>query len=272
MQNNIFINEAVTKAIEDYLSSKVSPAGEKYNSFLVVIIRALINIYGELDIINPFRTRNETGLGSFEENLKKYGLSIDGIKEFEEEVLAFYHNNTKESFLKIQRCLINMFVLKCSQNNLSEEEINSFKSLLYTRNETNEYKKALYDEFTPDSDEVVLYLDSCLYEQKHNYVFTEYRDLALSVEAYQLAGYNAVDVMRMSDKDLENINNKVYHFFRIRSTDVNKRKRLASAIDYYKKYGNAITSGNGYVDTLLLSSIVATCLMTLIIVAVRLWG
>ena len=53
MKDN-FINEAFSKAINDYLESKDSKDGILYNSFLVVVIRMLIIIYGELDIINPY--------------------------------------------------------------------------------------------------------------------------------------------------------------------------------------------------------------------------
>ena len=73
----------------------------------------------------------------------------------------------------------------------------------------------------------------------------------------------------MSDKDIENVNNKVYHFFRIKDSDLNKRKRLESAIEYYKKYGNTLTSGNGYVDMLLLSGMIATGMMVITIIVIN---
>ena len=62
---------------------------------------------------------------------------------------------------------------------------------------------------------------------------------------------------------------KVYHFFRIKDNDLNKRGRLDEAIRYYKKYGNTITSGNGYVDLLLLMSVIATGLMLVVLVGIQ---
>ena len=100
-----------------------------------------------------------------------------------------------------------------------------------------------------------------MYEVSHNYTFNALKEVALRAEAYQLAGYNAVEVMNMKEEDILNINNKVYHFFRIKDNDTNKRGRLEEAINYYKKYGNTITSGNGYVDLLLILSVIATSLM-----------
>lgn len=277
MEGIIFVNEAFSSAIKAYLDNKNAPESEEYNSFLVIVIRALIVIYGELDIINPYRTNHATGLGGFDANLKKYGLSDALLEEFKQEMLKFYQNSQnsellKSSFVKIQKILIEMFILKKSHVVVSDEEVSSFQTLLYSRNDSNPTKIQLYQLLTPDSDEILHYFSSRLFAQKHNFCLTEYKEIALSQEAYQLAGYNIVEVMNMSEKEIENINNKVYHFFRIKDTDLNKRKRLESAIRYYKKYGNAITSGNGYVDMLLLSSIIATAFMVAILIAIRLVG
>lgn len=277
MEGNIFVNEAFTIAIKKYLDNKNTPESKDFSSFLVIVIRVLTLIYGELDIMNPYRTNNVAGAGGFDTNLKKFGLSNEQLNDFKNELLNYYQNeiNTevlKKSFIRIQRLLVDMFILKKSHVVVSDEEINNFKSLLYFNSDTNEIKKELYNLLTPNSYEIINYLNSKLFEQKHNFVLTEYKDIALSQEAYQIAGYNIVEVMNMSDKEIENINNKVYHFFRIKDSDLNKRKRLESAINYYKKYGNAITSGNGYVDMLLLAGIVATGLMVIIIIAIRLAG
>ena len=45
----VFINEAFTKAINDYLKSVEQPKGVVYNSFFLFVIRLLIIIYSELE-------------------------------------------------------------------------------------------------------------------------------------------------------------------------------------------------------------------------------
>ncbi len=271
MEGIVFINEAVTFAINKYLDSKEDPDSEEFNLFLVVVIRALVLIYGELDIMNPFRSNNEIG---FDTNLKKFGLTETSLKEFKNQLLLFYHNQenleiSKDTFLEIQKKLIDMFTLRQKNVNASAEWINQFKSFLYLREDTNPFKFLLYTKYSPDSDEILYYFNSKVFEIQHQFHFTEYKEVALSAEAYQLAGYNAVSVMNMKEEEIENINNKVYHFFRIKDTDLNKRKRLESAIKYYKKYGNTITSGNGYVDLLLILSVVATGLMLVFLLGIK---
>lgn len=272
MEGNIFVNEAITLGIQDYLKYKETSDSEGFYSFFVVVIRALVLIYGELDIINPFRTNHATGLGGFDANLKKYGLNDAELATFKDLLMVYMKADDLDkpnAFLKIQKMLVDMLIDKRKHVLVSDDDIKKFKDLIYFKEDTNVYKKDLYDKFTPNSNEIMDYLNSKLYELNHVYTFTEYKENTLNSEAYQLAGYNIVEVMRMQDSEIDNVNTKVYHFFRIKDTDLNKRERLEKAIQYYKKYGNVITSGNGYVDLLLLAGIVATGLMIITIVGIR---
>ena len=271
MEGTTFINEAFTKSIQDYLTYKDKPNREEFNTFLVMIIRTLIHIYGELDIINPYRTNGERG---FKENLKRFGYPEENLDSFINDVNEFYQNQENEEmqkdlFSKIQRDLVDMFTYKKKHILIPDEELNQFKGLLYTKNDTDPVKLALYNRYTPNDDTLLQYLNSKLFEIAHDYTFTVLKDITLGADAYQLAGYNAVEVMNMKEEDILNINNKVYHFFRIKDNDTNKRARLEEAIRYYKKYGNTITTGNGYVDLLLLLSVIATCLMIVVLIFVQ---
>lgn len=274
MEGNIFINEGIDFAIRNYLNFKDDPKDEVFSSFLVIVIRALILIYGELDIVNPFRTNNENG---WDTNLKKFGFTDEKLEKFKHQVLLFYQNQEddtmcQEIFLDIQKALVDMFILRKRHVLVSDEDLEKFKSLLYTRYDVNPSKFVLYTKYTPNSDVILHYLNNKLFQLKHNYVFTEYKDVALSAEAYQLAGYNVTEVLNMKEEEILNINNKVYHFFRIKDNDLNKKGRLESAIQYYKKYGSTITSGNGYVDLLLILGIVSTGLMLLILIGIKYMG
>lgn len=271
MEGNTFINEAIHNAIQNYLTYKSNPHREEFNTFFVVVVRALVMIYGELDIVNPYRTKSERG---FNENLKKFGYSEEELKEFKNNMLAFLQNENneevrKELFVEIQKELIDMFALRKKHVLVSDVELEQFKSILYTKNELNPNKFALYNQYTPGSNVILDYLNSKLFEIKHDFVFTEYKDITLGADAYQLAGFNVVEVMKMKEEDILNVNNKVYHFFRIKESDTNKRGRLEDAVNYYKKYGSTITTGNGYVDLLLLLSIIATGIMLVIIIGMQ---
>ncbi len=274
MEGSQFINEAFQSSIQNYLTYKNNPKHKEFNTFLVMVIRSLCMIYGELDILNPYRTNNEKG---FDENLKKFGLTDEELQEFKQNFLTFYQNQNNDEicadlFLQIQEELVDMFALRKKHVTVTSEEVEIFKSFLYTKNDFQPEKFALYSKYTPNDDTILKYLSSKLYEVEHHFTFTDYKDVLLKSDAYQLAGFNAVEVMNMKEEDIVNINNKVYHFFRIKENDTQKESRLENAINYYKKYGNTITSGSGFVDLLLILSVIATTLMLVFIFGIRFMG
>ena len=131
-----FINEAFEKAVTDYLNNKDKEEGVIYNSFLVVVIRLLINIYGELDIINPYQIRNEK---SFDDNLMKFGLTLENVQEFKRLLDGFYRIEKKNIssvrkevniyFIEVQKKLIDMFNLKRLNYGLTESDRKDFFDL-----------------------------------------------------------------------------------------------------------------------------------------------
>lgn len=58
-------------------------------------------------------------------------------------------------------------------------------------------------------------------------------------------------------------------FFRVDSSLSNSKELLEKAVNYYKRYGNKITTGNGYVDFLLFASIAATALFVVALIALN---
>ncbi len=270
MNEQRFINEAIDAAIRKYIKSKEGMNEAELDCFECVVIRALILIYGELDILNPFKINNEK---NFNDNLKKFGLNETSLLEFKERFLNFYKNAmdtiaVKQDFLSIQKSLIDMFMLKKSHVLISDDEIQQFKNLLYTKEDINPSKFAFYSKYTPESDEIKNYYNNELYKLNHKYNFSEFKDSLLSNEAYQLAGYNLPEIQNKKEAEIQNINNKVFHFFNIKDNDKDKKRRLESAILYYKKYGNA-EKGNGYVNLLLVLSMVATGLMIVFIFGIQ---
>ena len=141
---SFFINEAFDKAVNDYLISKDKEEGVLYNSFLVVVIRLLINIYGELDIIKPFKVKNEM---AFDTNLMKYGAKkeqIDNLKVLVYKYFLIEKRNVQSVkrennpyFIEVQKCLIDLFNMKRLNFGLQERDSRDFFDLLYTPGTSN---------------------------------------------------------------------------------------------------------------------------------------
>ncbi len=77
--NQVFVNEAFSKAVDNYLKSSDNVQGVMYNSFMVVVIRMLVCMYSELDIVNPMVV-GDTDL--LYKNLTKFGYSKDSLNIF----------------------------------------------------------------------------------------------------------------------------------------------------------------------------------------------
>ena len=262
----VFINEAFTKAINDYLKSVEQPKGVLYNSFLVVVIRLLIIMYSELDIVNPMVINDEDLLKN---NLAKYGYSKNDLDMFFSD-LQVYYDIEKENenkmikiknpyFITVQKELIDMLIAKKLNYNLKEKEVQDFYSLLYTPYSKNPLQVS-YNFLMADD---VLEIDNYFKKQmKENVKVVVPREKhLLNVKAYELLNYSMDQINNMDASEVDRVNHQVYDYFKIRENAINKEYLLDKAIEAIEREQNKVTSGNGYVDILLVMSIICTVIM-----------
>ena len=114
-------------------------------------------------------------------------------------------------------------------------------------------------------DILLKYYKSKQYEMSHKYDLEEIHRYTLTPDAYSLLGYNLNQIQAMNDQDLQVVNQQIFNFFKVDSTSENKEEMLEKAINYYKRYGNRLTSGNGYVDLLLFLSVIATAIFIVVL-------
>ena len=262
----VFINEAFTKAINDYLKSVEQPKSVVYNSFLVVVIRLLIIMYSELDIVNPMVINDEDLLKN---NLAKYGYSKNNLDIFFSDLQVYYElekdNENKTIkvknpyFITVQKELIDMFIAKKMNYNLKEKEVQDFYSLLYTPYSKNPLQVS-YNFLMADD---VLEIDTYFKKQmKENVKVVVPREKhLLNVKAYELLNYSMDQINNMDASEVDRVNHQVYDYFKIRENAINKEYLLDKAIEAIEREQNKVTSGNGYVDILLVMSIICTVIM-----------
>ena len=262
----VFINEAFTKAINDYLKSVEQPKGVVYNSFLVVVIRLLIIMYSELDIVNPMVINDENLLKN---NLAKYGYSKNNLDIFFSDLQVYYElekdNENKTIkvknpyFITVQKELIDMLIAKKLNFHLKEKEVQDFYSLLYTPYSKNPLQVS-YNFLMADD---VLEIDNYFKKQmKENVKVVVPREKHyLNVKAYELLNYSMDQINNMDANEIDRVNHQVYDYFKIRENAINKEYLLDKAIEAIEREKNKVTSGNGYVDILLIMSIICTVIM-----------
>ena len=268
--NQVFVNEAFTKAIDDYLKNADNVQGIIYNSFLVVVVRMLVCIYSELDIVNPLVIGDDELLYK---NLTKFGYSRDSLNIFFSNLQLYYdisqrnqQNSQKEKnpyFEFVQKDLIDMFIIKKVNFYLTEEEVKTFYDLLYTPFSKNPLRVSYNFLMCTINNTDVMEID--------NYFKTQMRDNIkvikpqekhyLNVKAYEILNYSMDDLNKMDSNELERVNHQVYDYFKIRENAINKEYLLEKAIEAIEREKNKVTSGNGYVDILLVMSVICTIIM-----------
>ena len=92
MGNEEFVSKEFTLAIENFLATKEQSLSSSL-SFPVIIIRTLIQIYGELEIIEPYLSKNVSNQNGLDENIMKYGFSKEKLNDFKNCFNSFYRTS-----------------------------------------------------------------------------------------------------------------------------------------------------------------------------------
>lgn len=270
--NNYFINEAFNKGLSDYLKSKDKKESILYNSFLVVVIRMLINIYGELDILNPFRISSET---SFDNNLLKYGAKKEDIDNLKRLLDGFYvierkneHAIRREEniyFIAVQKAIIDLYNLKRYGYGVTESESREFFDLLYTPGTSNVLRLSYNYLNSENPYEVAEYYKKAMKIQvvKESPVK---KDL-LGFDVYKALNISIADLSKLTEQEVADLNTAIYKSFGIAENAINKDYLLSKKIQELNTQSTPITTGNGYVDILLIMSIIITVVMVVVIFA-----
>ncbi|MBE6154532.1 MAG: hypothetical protein E7163_03030 [Firmicutes bacterium] len=269
MKEKVFVNIAFDEAIKSYIACLNDKDSLKYNSFIVVTIRILALIYGKLDILNPYYLNNNV---AFFNNLAKYGMNRADLAVFKEEFLNFYNfekeNDTKKIKIKnpyfktVLKYLVDMFVAKKRNADVSIVEEEKFLELTYTTH-TKNYYQISYRYLNIDDER---YIEKYYYSKLNEIEMTREMDLGktistpLNLEALNYLGIGLSNLKDMSIGDIEKAQNEVYNYFEVDATSQTRDKDLEENMNYYKMYGKKIATGNGYVDILLLMSVIVTTL------------
>lgn len=260
MDNNIFINESLTYAIKEYMSSKSSLGGIKYNSFFVVVIRLLSIIYDELDIIGPYQSNNAKLLY---ENLEKYDYSKEAIDEFLTNLQNYYKSADENNFINIQTSLVDMYAKKKLSMNVSNEEIKLFRSLLYSPYSSSPLMVSYNFKMTSCPFKVLNYFDDQMIQNVKK--VEERAKETLNLDAYKLLNYSSEDIDKMSADELDDVNKMVYNHFEINSNAINKKYLLDKAVYDINHPKPVFSTGNGYVDILFVLSLITTLGMIILL-------
>ena len=256
MNQDIFVNEAINEGITNFVE------GKNTQDFITIIVCTLVNIFGQLDVVNPYKTKSEK---SFDNNLTKFGYSKESLSLFKQNVLNFYLSKEQcpnKYFNKIEKQLIDMFFLKIKKVNTQDSEIAAFKSYIQFENST------LNQKYSNDNKEISKYFN---YKNKMLTFNINYKiepQNKLNREAYEVLGYSYDNIVNMNEQQIANINQKIFEYYKIDSTKEDRFLRLDQAIAYFKQFPKKEEQKpeNGYTEFILLVAFVIISILSIAIV------
>lgn len=243
---DMFINKAISNGINSYLLKSNNKSYYVGYYYELVIVEILVSIYGEFNIINPFKIKYDK---LFINNLKMYGLSSDDLGVFfdaldEYENWLSCSNGVKSSCVNnINRVLVKMILLKNLHSRLSSDEIMFYDNYLGCR----DVRFKMLMSTVCDN-----YLDSVRFWNRKKNIYLSDRVFILSrIEPdflsntmYEKHGININQIKMLSNLKVNEINGII-------KDDENKVRRESP-------FRIVLTSGSGIIDTIVLFSIVLT--------------
>lgn len=260
--NEIFINEALTYGINSYLLKKARQEYSKAHIFELTIAELLVSIYGELNVINPFKTYSEK---SFRDNLKVYGLTNEEYYSFIKllnEYFTWLNSNSREKnniINSINKILVKMIVLKGLNTELTNEEVTLYDNYFLGNMRRIAYLMEISSVDPTFTSSYYARKKKIYLVDKDKLTFEEIEPELLNDKVYKEHGLDAEQVKQLSNLKIDEINSLIV-------SDETKHEEKAKSI--FGTFNVVVTSGNGFVDMLVLLSIMFTELMIGFVVAV----
>ncbi len=253
-----FINEAIDNGIINYINYTENKDISNAHIFEFLVTKILVNIYGEINIINPYKSNNEK---AFKENLMMYGLKETELNMFfnymnDYSIYLKTPNNALKTALPIQinSLIINMIIYKNSIQNLTEEELKSYDEYF---NFKNQYLSKYMELIVEDSEFIPKLWERKKTQLEKNLLFNTIKPDLLTPEMYTKYGLSIDEIKNLTNEEIKEINDKIIIDDTSNGGGATKEKPKQLVL----------SSGSGFVDTIVLLSIVVTEIMVGLIIA-----
>ena len=236
--DQVFVNIAINNMITTYLDLEQKNLFQKSFDFDMMVMKILILIYGELDIINSYKTMNEKGLGGFDKNLMKFGYPRGRVDLFKEDFLKWYEIEEKNNqtvfkeknpyFVAVQKHLIDMFCFKINNSSVSDEEVDSFNKLLFTEQSDSSYIKSYNLLYAPLKFDISNYWNFKKYVMQNTITYEPLKTDVLSQEIYDWFSISAEEIKKLNQRQVDIINEQIYKYFNSSKDDVGFNEKASN--------------------------------------------
>lgn len=252
MSEPVFVNDFISIGMAEYFAQKTATTFEAH------IVECLCDIYGFDSLKEIYSTRNES---AFINLIHRYGLSETIYDNFLRDTLKyekFAAENRQDPSIKsdisskIESYIITMFLYRCLLIEPSLEEISHFENNLL--NNFSIIKLHFNTSINPNKTRE-------LWEKKKRILtdeveLVEIKPKYLDAFTYAKFGANIEEVKKMDYRMVEELNSYIESKMQEESLTAPKKMPEKRGLGILKN--TAISSGNGYVDALLIAGIIAT--------------
>lgn len=261
-----FINPAIEQGISNYIQYRQTGKYNRTCTFEMHIIKSLCVIYGEKSIILPYKIDNEK---AFACNLLMYDLKENKMKQFINLMKSYYDyiqnlDNTQvpsNLITEIETILIEMINLRAKKQEFTMDEIKEFEAIF---NPIDGDIKTIKRLIGTDDGLIIKTWNI----QKMELTNTQINMMSvnpnlLHPEKYAIYGLEFKDIATLSSEKVDEINQKIAETEN-NLAQFNKKEKHSRKI--------ILSTGNGFVDKLMLLSIIMTEIMIGIVIAAHLGG
>lgn len=263
-----FINQGIDAGIKSYLLHKEGKSYPRIHTFEMNVVKVLTIIYGEKSILLPYKIDNEK---AFECNLLIYDLKETDMQNFIKymnEYFDFMNNYKSEQKAtgltnEIEKLLMEMITKRARRKEFKADEIQEFDKIFNPIDGDLKKIKSLVSK----NDGLII---RAWENNKMELTNTQIRMIAvnpnlLTRDEYFKYGYDIRTIACLSEKEIDDIN-KLIQIEESKVTEKNKK------LNFFQKNRIILTSGNGFVDKLMLLSIISTEIMIGIVIAASIFG
>lgn len=258
MGENVFINDFISMGMHAFFN------GINACPFEVHIIECMCDVYGTENLKQIYIAKDES---AFLNLIHKYGLARNIYDNFIRDTIIFEkfkEENKQDPSIKsdiaskIEVAVIKMFLYKCLLFEPTLEEISHFENNLL--NNFTIIKMHFNTSLDPNETRNI-------WEQKKrilsdNVELVEIKPKLLDEETYAKFGTSLKDVKEMDYRMVEELNKYIESKLATMTVEAPTTKKKSSG-GLFKN--TVLTSGNGFVDGLLITSIIATIISSVLI-------
>lgn len=281
MDSNIFINPAIDESLKKYILLKQTNDYKKANDFLVYAVGILIYIYGEENILGLYEKKDYQ---SFDYLLNKYNVDSYYVNKLYDDFNKFYNVNIRNRafnsnqynpyFLYIQEDLINMYIAKYNALKFDIKKFDKFKEMLFTPVNNDSFMQEYNQKMTDNQDYILNYFESKVYEIVHPLEFTLKRNNVISQEVYDALDLTKDKIEKLSFKELDAINTKIFNYFKVSPIEVDVNKKLLESIQKHmpNKLNKKIMTNSKVTNTIIFAIIILVVISIVVLISFKIVG